>query len=112
MIGRIKRIFQKRDPKYPSCQRCGLCCIAGICEFGAKEEQSGLCVFLTVEDDQACCELVKNGHAGVMTYIGVGCIPGGHTEIYELTCKVVCDGMNPVEFIKERKNVRANNVRI
>jgi hypothetical protein len=60
--------------KHIACQRCGLCCKAGVCGVG-KEDKNGRCIFLVKLEDKYSCKLYAQGKVeGGRIGIGNGCV--------------------------------------
>jgi hypothetical protein len=74
--------------KFIQCQRCGLCCKAGVCSVG-KEDKNGRCKFLKkLVNGQYSCKLFADGKVkGGTIGIGNGCVihalPKEFTKFYE-----------------------------
>lgn len=72
-----------RKPAHGSpCNRCGLCCVATLCDLGNQvfRKTAGPCPALAFDGDQACCRLVSEAPttrhrdaAMLLTYSGRGC---------------------------------------
>jgi hypothetical protein len=66
----ISKVFKK----HVACQRCALCCKAGVCGAG-KGDENGRCIFLIKLKDKYSCELYAKGKVeGGRIGIGNGCV--------------------------------------
>ena len=55
------------------CSRCGMCCMASLCEFGELEPvgPTGECSYLQINERD---EMVCTNEEAIAAYVGSGCI--------------------------------------
>ena len=86
--------IDKGKPKCPSCERCGLCCLHGPCQYGEEiiDAPEPGCRFLvrTAREHFACYLVLSRRRNPVKLFIGKGCMLRSSKVLFENLRKTVC----------------------